>query len=228
MTYGIIKKKDGSTYVSPIFALKYVGWKSEAIVFDETFKKIKKIKMWDLGFRKINRNIFVLENDFDIIGRGFSGYDWVINDKSLFKALKSNKGVSIEKFPLFKDYCKNICVPKFIEIKNEKDIATLENVAFGFHDSLICEYEERGDSVVIRFDTTWGCYITVTFDGIIDADFNEKVGLILDSEIKKTEDGFSFKVLDGFAGWIDGCDYNAEMGEPYIKCKNIFWQIEIA
>ncbi len=47
MTYGIIKNKNGETYVSPIFALKYVGWKSEAIVFNETFKKLNK----NLGFR---------------------------------------------------------------------------------------------------------------------------------------------------------------------------------
>ena len=228
MTYGIIKTKSGGTYVSPIFALKYAGWKSEAIAFDETFEKIKRIKMWDSGFGRSHRGVFVLENDFDMDGRGWNGYDWVINDKALFKALRSNQDVNIEDFPLFKDYCKNICVPDFFEIKNERDIASLEEVAFGFHDSFICEYAEKENSIVIRFNTTWGCYITVTFDGVTEADFKEKVGEILDSEIKKTEDGFSFTVLDGYAGWIDGCDYGSEMGEPYIKCKKIFWQIEIA
>ena len=228
MTYGIIKNKDGSTYVSPIFALKYTGWKSEAIVFDETFEKIKKIKMWNSGFSGIHRIVFVLENDFDTSGGDFAGYDWVINDKALFKALRSKKGANIEDFPLFKEYCKDICVPDLFEIKDEKDIAALEDISFGFHDSLIHEYEEKDGSIVIRFDTTWDCYITVTFDGVVEADFKEKVGQILDSEIKKTDEGFSFTVLDGFAGWIDGCDYEAEMGEPYIKCKRIFWQIEIA
>ena len=184
--------------------------------------------MWNSGFGGIHRIIFVLENDFDTSGGAFAGYDWVINDKALFKALRSKKGVNIEDFPLFKEYCKDICVPDFFEIKDEKDIAALEDVSFGFHDSLIHEYEEKDGSIVIRFDTTWDCYITVTFDGVVEADFKEKVGQILDSEIKKTDEGFSFTVLDGFAGWIDGCDYDSEMGEPYIKCKRIFWQIEIA
>ena len=228
MTYGIIKNKDGSTYVSPIFALKYAGWKSEVIVFAETFEKIKKIKMWDSGFGGIHRIVFVLENDFDTSGGDFAGYDWVINNKALFKALRSKKGVNIEYFPLFKNYCKEIQLPEFFEIKDDKDIAALEGVSFGFHDSLISEYVENGNSIVVRFDTTWGCYITVTFEDVIEADFKEKVGQILDSEIKKTDEGFSFTVLDGFAGWIDGCDYDSEMGEPYIKCKKIFWQIEIA
>ena len=183
MTYGIIKKKDGSTYVSPIFALKYVGWKSEAIIFDETFERIIKIKVWNSGFGGIHRDVFVLENDFDTSSGDWAGYDWVINDKALFKVLRSKKGADIGDFPLFKDYCKDICVPDLFEIKNEKDIAVLEDVAFGFHDSLIREYVEKDGHVVIRFDTTWDCYITVTFDGVIEADFKQRVGQILDSEI---------------------------------------------
>ena len=228
MTYGIIKNKDGSTYVSPIFALKYVGWKSEAIIFDETFSKIKRIKLHDTRLGGIGRTVFVIENDFDTSKGDWAGFDWVINDKALFKALRSKKGADIELFPLFKNHCKEIQLPDFFEIKDDKDIAALEDVSFGFHDSLIHEYEEKDGSIVIRFDTTWDCYITVTFDGVVEADFKEKVGQILESEIKKTDEGFSFTVLGGFAGWIDGCDYEAEMGEPYIKCKRIFWQIEIA
>ena len=228
MTYGIIKNKDGSTYVSPIFALKYVGWKSEAIIFDETFSKIKRIKLHDTRLGGIGRTVFVIENDFDTSKGDWAGFDWVINDKALFKALRSKKGADIELFPLFKNHCKEIQLPYFFEIKDDKDIAALEGVSFGFHDSLISEYVENGNSIVVRFDTTWGCYITATFDGVVEADFKEKVGQILDSEIKKTDEGFSFTVLDGFAGWIDGCDYDSEMGEPYIKCKKIFWQIEIA
>ncbi len=228
MTYGIIKNKSGETYVSPIFALKYVGWKSEAIVFDERFEKIIKMKMWDSDFGGIHRSVFVIENDFDTSKKDWSGFDWAINDKALFKALRSKKGADIKAFPLFKDYCDNIRMPDLFEIKNEKDIAALKDVAFGFHDALIHEYTEKENNIVIRFDTTWDCYITVTFEEVTEADFKEKVGQILDSEIKKTNEGFSFTVIDGFAGWIDECDYSAEMGEPYIKCKRIFWQIEVA
>ncbi len=118
-------------------------------------------------------------------------------------------------------------MPELFEIKNEKDIFALEDISLGFHDSYIRAYTENENDIVICFDTTWDCYITVTFAEVTEVNFKEKVGQILDSEIKKTDDGFSFTVLDGFAGWIDGCDYSAEIGEPYIKCKKIFWQIEI-
>ena len=123
MTYGIIKTKSGRTYVSPIFALKYVGWKSEAVAFDETFSKIIRIKLHDTGFGGIGRTVFVIENDFDTSKGDWAGFDWVINDKALFKALRSKKGADVESFPLFKNYCKEIQLPERFEIKNDKDIA---------------------------------------------------------------------------------------------------------
>ena len=181
--------------------------------------------MWNSGFRGIHRFLFVLDNVFDTSGGDWAGFDWVINDKTLFKALRSRKGADIEKFPLFKDYCNKISLPDLFEIKTEKDITSFEDLTFGFHDSHICEYVENENSIVIRFDTTWDCYVTVTFDGVVEADFKGKVVEIFDSEIKKTDEGFSFTVL---AGWSDDRDYEAEIGEPYIKCKKIFWQIEIA
>ena len=104
MTYGIIKNKDASTYVSPIFALKYVGWKSEAIIFDETFSKIKRIKLHDTRLGGIGRTVFVIENDFDTSKGDWAGFDWVINDKALFKALRSKRGADVESFPLFKNF----------------------------------------------------------------------------------------------------------------------------
>lgn len=226
MTYGIIKKKDGSTYVSPIFALKYDGWKSEAIVFDETFTQIRKLKLWKTGIG-IHRNIFVIENDYDTDIGSWAGLDWVINDKALFKALQFEKAASTEDFPLFKHYRKEITIPDQFELKTDKDISSLNDVSMGFHDSYIQAYTQTENEIVIRFDTTWDCHITVTFSGIIEADFEGKVGQILGSEIKQTEGGFSFTVTDGFAGWIDDCDYDAPMGEPFIKCEKIYWTMEI-
>lgn len=227
MTHGIIKNKDGSTYVSPIFALKYVGWKSEAIVFDEDFTRIKKLKIWTRRAIGTRRNVFVIENDYDTDSCEWIGLDWVINDKNLFKSLRFGKSVSVDLFPRFKDYARKIEIPERFEVKTNKDICSLEAVSMWFHDSLILEYTERENDVIVKFDTSWDCHITVTFSGVIEADFKEKVGQILDSEITKSNDSFTFTVTEGFAGWIDGCDYSSPIGEPYIKCEKIFWTITI-
>lgn len=227
MTYGIIKNRDGFTYVSPIFALKYAGWNSEAIVFDEDFTHIKKLKLWSTHGIRIHRNIFVLENDYDTGSCKWAGLDWAIHDKKLFRSLRFGRSASMDLFPRFKDYTQKIEIPEHFALKTEKDIDCLESVSMGFHDSSILAYTETEKDVVVTFDTTCDCHITVTFAGVTEADFKEKVGLILDSEIRKNDNGFTFTVTEGFAGWIDGCDYDLPMGEPYIDCKQIFWTIAI-
>lgn len=70
--------------------------------------------------------------------------------------------------------------------------------------------------------STWNYYINVIFDGVIEADFREKVGQILCWETKKTQECFSFTVLNGLAGRINDIDYDFVIGEPYIKCKKVF------
>ncbi len=229
MTSAIIVNESGSTYVSPIFAFKYDGLESEVIGLNEDFDKIKLIKMWGNNLDATRRNVFIIENDFNTSEVDLVGFDWVINDKKLFEALQSQGNVSVDEFPLFKDFCKKIILPDTFEIKTQKDINALMDVSFGFHDSSICEYAENENSITVRFDTTWGCYITVIFEGVIAEEFKERVGLILYSEIAKTEEGFSFTVKEGYPGWIDRCDYAgyADFGEPYIKCKKIHWRIEV-
>ncbi|MBQ9083414.1 MAG: hypothetical protein IJY28_07950 [Clostridia bacterium] len=227
MTYGLVKKQDGSTYVSTIFALKYAGRESAAIVFDDTFQQIKMLDMWGTGSAGSQRRLFVLANDYAMASGTWAGPDWVLRDKKLWKELQSGQEVRTDRFPQFKKHTRRICLPDWFEVKTEKDISDLANVSMGFHDACICAYTETGRDVEVVFDTTWGCHITVRFAGVTDADFKEKVGQILESEIRKTEEGFSFVVLDGFAGWTDGCYYNVPIGEPYIRCKRIFWQIRV-
>ena len=229
MTSAIILNEKGNTYVSPIFAIKYDGLESQMVGFDESYNKIKLIKMWGNDSDATCRNVFIVENDFDTNGDSWVGFEWVINDKKLFDMLLSVGSVKIDDFPLFEIYRKKIILPDTFEIKTQKDINALMDVSFGFHDSSICEYAENENTITVRFDTTWGCYITVIFEGVIAEEFKERVGLILYSEIVKTADGFSFTVKEGYPGWIDRCDYAgyADFGEPYIKCKKIHWQIEV-
>lgn len=227
MTYGIIKKQDGSTYISPIFALKYAGWKSEAIILDEAFTQIKKQKIWVTRGLKGFRSIYVIKNDYGTGSGDWVGLSFAINNKELFKSLQFGKNATVERFPAFKDYTQKIELPDYFELKTNEDISSLENVCFSFHDAYIRKYTQNDNDIIIHFDTTWECYITVIFKDVISADFEEKVGQILDSEIKKTDDGFSFVVTDGFAGWIDGCDYDTPIDKPFINCKQILWKIEV-
>ena len=229
MTTAIVVNDNGTTYESPILAFKNNGMKTQVIGFNQSFDKIELINMWGSASDSIRRNVFIVENDFGTECDDWVGFDCVINNENLFVDLQSNGSAGIEKYPVLKKFCKRIILPSAFEVKTDKDINALMDVSFGFHDSSICEYAENENSIAVRFDTTWGCYITVIFEGVIAEEFKERVGLILYSEIAKTADGFSFTVKEGYPGWIDRCDYAgyADFGEPYIKCKKIHWQIEV-
>ncbi len=84
-----------------------------------------------------HRTIFVLEDDFYNGAKGWAGYDWVLKDKKIFKALRFGRSASVEDFPLFKEYRQKIVLPERFEIKTQKDIDILEHISFGFHDAYI-------------------------------------------------------------------------------------------
>ena len=150
-----------------------------------------------------------------------------MNDSLLMRRLLNNATIPLAEDSRFASYAVPITLPEWIEVQRETDIASLDAVSFGFHDSVILDYTETDTDMIVKFDTTWECLITVRFCGVTEENFKEKVGLILSSEIVKAEDGFIFTVTNGYCGWIDGVEFENHTDSPYIQCKKISWQIEI-
>ncbi len=211
-------------YVSPIFALKNAGWNSEVLTFNKERTHLRRIKMW-----RPRRQVFIVEwEKFACKKSLWEGYDWVLEDKNLFKALRFGKAVSAENFPAFKEYSKEIILPEQFEIKNENDIQSLMDVSMSFHDAIPIRLEKDGDCTQIEFDTTWGCIITVKFEGVKESNLIDRIGLIYDSEIEVKEGGFVFKVTAFDTGEVGGViDFLPYEGEPYIFCDKIYWSIKI-
>lgn len=211
------------TYASPIFAIQTKGFGTQVLAFDKDYSAIKRIKMWH-PFRQV----FIVEwTDFPHKSGRWQGYDWVLQDAQLQFALRSGKPVSIDHFPKFKDFSEPIQLPEWFEIQNDQDIASLMGVSLNFHDSMVMHAEKIDDALEIVFDTSWGCYITVRFLDVLDANIINQVGLIYDSEMKFEKDGIRWNVTDGEAGWVNGADFDAYFGEPFIHCKRVLWKIDI-
>lgn len=229
MTYAIVKKADGSTYVSPLFAFNHEGWRSVAIGLDESLSHVQKLNVWHHNEEThiTTRGLYIVFDEYADIQEGWAGADWVLNDKKLMKKLTEGKQIPLTEDPRFADYARPITLPTWFEVQTETDAASLETVSFDFHDATLEDFTEEGEDWTIRFDTSWECIITVKFCGVTEEAFKEKVGLILDSYIEKTADGCTFTVIDGYGGWIDGVEFDRDVENAYIKCKKIFWKIEI-
>lgn len=226
---GIIKKKDGSTYTSPILAFKYDAYESEAIVFDETFTHIVRMDVWKKMFlfgRSGHRALFVVLNDYGMKPHEWMGIDRVLNDEKLFSVLRPRKSVSIEKFPYIKAYAERPELPKRFQLKTERDIDAFFEFTMAFHDGYVVEYKKQGEDVVVKLDSTWDCRATMTFCSVAEDGFYEgKFREIYSSDIRM-EDGCFVFFIEEF-DWTDEEGKEEKDPPPYIKCRKIYWEAEV-
>ena len=212
-----------STYLSPVFAVKETGWSSEVVAFDFSYSFVKCIPMWIP-----ERRVFIVAwTEFACKKGKWRGYEWLLQDKTLLRDLRRKKPVSATDYPEFKTFSQEAVLPEWLEIKNENDITALEEASLGFHDSTVMRANQTGNDLEITFDTSWGCYVTVRFLDVLEENLVDKIGMILSSKIGLEEDGIRWSITDGYAGWVDGVDFDSSCTGAYIKCKKMLWKIEV-
>lgn len=220
----IVLQEDHTTYVTPVFAVKAKGWGSEAIVFDESGKNIKKISIW-----RPRRQLFIVEwTDFPCKRGSWAGYAKIVNDKTLMTSLCFGKCVPIGEDERFSGFSVGNSLPEWFDIENDSDIESLMEVSFDFHDSELMSCDRRDDLLEIRFDTTWGCLITVRFEGVQTEQGIDCLGMILDSKLQFEDKMLCWEVTDGASGSVGGVvDWETPFEGACIVCKKLFWKIEI-
>ena len=212
-----------STYLSPVFAVKETGWSSEVVAFDFSYSFVKCIPMWIP-----ERRVFIVGwTEFACKKGKWRGYKWLLQDKTLLRDLRRKKNISAADYPEFKAFSCETALPEWLEIKNENDITALVKASFGFHDSTVLRANQTGDDLEITFDTSWECYVTVRFLDVLEEHLVDKIGMISSSKIKLEENGIRWSITDGYAGWVDGVDFDSSCAGAYIKCKKILWKIRV-
>lgn len=210
-------------YVSPVFAIRQAGWQSEVLAFNKEHSHLRRIKIWHPL-----RQVFIVDwEKFDCKKSVWEGYDWVLKDRKLWKAVRFGKKASTDDFPQFKQYTQKMVLPEWFEVKGERDIQSLMNVSMFFHDSIPIRIETEERDTEIEFDTTWGCIITVKFKGVRASELIDRIGIIYDSVLEKTDGGYVWKVTCFDPGEVGGIvGFLPVSGEPYIYCDKIEWSIK--
>jgi hypothetical protein len=213
MTAIIYNGKD--TYVSPVFAIKNAGWRTQVLAFDADYRSVKRIKMW-----LPHRQVFIVKwTDFEHSSGAWQGCDWVVNDAGLQRLLRYKKRVSIDQYPKFKEFAHDLDLPEWFEIKTEADITSLMQLSLDFHDATIWKRTRTETDMELLLNTNWGCYITLRFIDVESVDGIERIGMIYDSEMELKADGIRWEIT-GFVGPNLSSD-------PYVKCRKIVWNVEI-
>ena len=142
--------------------------------------------------------------------------------------MRFGKKAAIDDFPQFKEYSKEVILPEWFKLKDERDILSLMNVSMSFHDSVPIRIDKSENDTEIEFDTTWGCIITVKFEGVRATELVDRIGIIYDSVVQKTDSGYLWKVPCFDPGDVGGTvGFLPVSGEPYIECDTIDCSIKI-
>ena len=233
MTHAIVKSTDGTTYVSPLFAIKFAGGESAAIGLDPSLSFVQK-----LDFRRLVReegypypislrSLFIVANEYSDAQKKWSGLDWLMNDQDLMERILAGDRLPLTEDSRFAPYATPITLPEWFEVNTPTDAASLETVSFHFHDAEPIACTKTDTDLTVTLDTTWGSVITVRFCGVNEDTFTGRVGCILDSRVEKTVEGVAFTILNGYGGWIDGIEFDTPAENAYIRCQRILWQIRI-
>ena len=233
MTYAIVKAADGSTYVSPLFAIKFAGGESAAIGLDASMSYVQKLAFWQnvreegCPYPVSHRSLFIVANEYGDAQKKWSGMDWLMKDQGLMERLLTGDRIPLTEDSRFAPYAAPITLPAWFEVNTPTDAASLETVSFHFHDAEPIACTKTDTDLTVTLDTTWGCIITVRFCGVTEDTFTGRVGCILDSHVEKTAEGVIFTVLNGYGGWIDGIEFDTPAENAFVRCQRILWQIRI-
>ena len=229
MTHAIVKAADGSTYVSPLFAIKFAGGESAAIGLDASLSYVQKLAFWQnvreegCPYPVSHRSLFIVANEYGDAQKKWSGMDWLMKDQDLMERLLTGDRIPLTEDIRFAPYTAPITLPAWFEVNTPTDAASLETVSFHFHDAEPIACTQTDTDLTVTLDTTWGCIITVRFCGVIEDTFTGRVGCILDSHVEKTAEGVAFTILEGYCGER----LNTPVENAHIRCQRILWQIRI-
>ena len=213
----MIRTEQG-VYVSPVFALRVAGWRTEAFVFDESQEWLIRLKMWS------PRKVYIVreEEPFPASRGDWHGYDWLLNSPAARAWYGFRKRIPTSALPEVSPFVKPYSLPEWTEIVTQTDANDLDRLTGGFHDARVLWEKSEGKDLTVRFDTSWNCLVTVRFLGVNEPfKLSSKFQFILHSEWKRTPEGIQWTVDDAFPPG----DVGEKPFEPFtLTCQKVFWQ----
>ncbi len=217
-----IKDKSGEIYASPVFAEIGESWGIKSVVLDKTNTSLILLPFLIKGVND-GFNYFYIDETIEsgwTKHTGISGFEEIIQNKSLIKALKQGESVPLDGLQIVKNYKLPLPVINKFEIKTESDIDTFNSVCWGLHDARVETINQVDNDVIINFDTTWRKHIIMCFHNAKEIHGIDSILDILDSSFKIENDRITWEAFGDF----DDDDLN---GQVYIIAQKITWELKI-
>ena len=215
----VIRTNDDRTYVSPVFAIREAGWRTEVFVFNETQQFLIRLKVWS------PRKVYFVraEQPFQESRGAWFGYGWMLHHPAARKWYGYRKTIPVEEIPEAREFVKPYILPEWFEVTDSATGEDLMHLTAGFHDSTVERETWEGKNFTVVFDTHWDCVVTVRF-----ANVSEPISLsgcfdeILDSELEFIPQGVRWKVTE----WLKDLEYHKSDQPFLLTCEKIFWKMQ--
>jgi len=198
---------NGQVYNTPVVAYRERGWRRELVVFNRDFTELILLKT------TFGNQAFILNREGCACSRGgWRMEPWLEGEALLWKALCRRKRVSVQEFPLLQAYAIPPQIPDWYEMKTELDVVTLMSLCMGFHDSRLIRINSGESCIELRFDTSWGCYLTLRCLDVVREEGLRENTVFGEATLR-------WNAERGLWHWSGGVGD----GAPQVLCRRLLW-----
>ena len=150
-------RTENGFYDSAVFAIFYQTNYSEALVFDNEYKRLKLQRFEDSSSGHILICVFIYDVRTEdwIQNEQAEGYSWILGQEITDKILTHCKDIQSQ-----------IQFREWFEIKDKTDADGLLNAATYFHDAYVKDIYRNGETLCILFGA-WSCEVLIVLEGNI-------------------------------------------------------------
>jgi hypothetical protein len=220
-------KKNGIVYDALVFAFFSDGWDTKIIAFDETLKRLEYIRFYDQVTPYIHQQIIIVESAEDgwITTDKIKGYDWIINNDTLLKGLEQDLFIPDEIISHCLEMQKNIYIPEWFEVKDQRSAENLLEAGGYFHDGNIEFITTENDQTRITI-SVWGGKVHLKLENA-ELSPNFQVGYGSMGEIYDSNIFFE----DDRIFWNDSEEVNRKeelyIDSCYFSATRMLWNVEL-
>ena len=215
--YAKIINNENKIYYSPVLLLKYSGFSSWAVIFDESFSRLIKKSYWNnKKFGKfLSPNILLINYDYKDYPIFNDKLKSIWNKKRDLLRCKFGR-FSEEQIEYAKQFIKKEEIKQIVDVNSIDDLKALQDVAGGFHDGYLLEINKNEEYEEFLFDTTWGNYILIRTSGKLDNHMflYETIG---DSKVKIVDDNKKIEFINMF-------DFENEEKDMYLSAEKMCFE----
>ncbi len=185
---------NNKTYISPVLALSFAGFGSQAVVLNEDGSSLI---VKDILDRACQKAVIFINFDYGDFAIAEENFKCLWKEPKIFQLVKKRKYTQATLDEAL-ERAKRAPTAAFYPLENEYDIEGFSLNVMGFHDAYVLGMREKDGELELLIDSSWGSFVRLKCRGVERNDLKEG-DAFYSCEITKGEQTIEF-AFDAFSG----------------------------